>query len=91
MLKKLEPTKCISEELGSNSEEENTEDNDTRCETSSNYKININIADFYSRMHVEKLLNWISDIDNFSQYIKIRLDKRVKLVAFKLKDATSSL
>lgn len=78
----------MREELGSVSEEGYSKDYDRRCRKSSNYKINIDIADCYGRMYVGEVLDWIADIEYFFQYLEIPQDKRIKLVSFKLRGAT---
>lgn len=52
----------IREELDINLEEEDVEDYNRRCKKSSEYKINVDIIDFYGGMHVKEFLDWISDI-----------------------------
>ena len=47
----------MREDLDSNSEDENAEDYDRRHGKSSEYKINMDIAYFYSGMHVEEFLD----------------------------------
>lgn len=48
---------CIHEELGSDLEEKEVKDYDRRRGKSLNYKINIDIVDFYSGMHIKEFLN----------------------------------
>ena len=80
----------MREDFHSDSEEENTEDYDKRHGKSSEYKINIDIVDFYGGMHVKEFLDWILDVENFFQYMRIPHGKKVKFVAFKLKGAASA-
>lgn len=61
-----------------------------RHQKGSNYKINIDIADFYGGIHVEEFLEWISNVENFFQYMEIFQDKQIKLMAFKLKGVASA-
>ena len=76
--------------IDNDSKEEDTEDYDRRHGRSSDYKINVDITDFYGGMHVEEFLDWILDVESFFQYMKIPQGKRVKLVAFKLKGTSSA-
>lgn len=48
------------EELGSDSKEKESMDDDRRCGKSLDYKINVNIPDFYGGMHVKEIVYWIS-------------------------------
>lgn len=35
------------------------------------YKINVDIIDFYGGTHVQEFLDWISNVENFYQYMEI--------------------
>lgn len=65
----------MREELDNDLEEEDIENYDRRGMKSLEYKINVYIIDFYCGMHVEKFLDYISDIENFFQYTEIPQDK----------------
>ncbi len=40
-------------------------EDDKRCGTNSDYKINVDIPDFYGGMHVKEFLDWILMMGNF--------------------------
>lgn len=67
------------EDLRRNSKEEESVEGDKRNRKSLDYKINIDILDFYDGMHVEEILDRISMVDSFVEYIKIPPEKWVKL------------
>lgn len=78
------------EDLRRNSKEEESVEGDKRNRKSLDYKINIDILDFYDGMHVKEILEWISMVDSFVEYIKIPQRSGLSFVAFKLKSATSA-
>ena len=77
----------MGEELENNLKEEESVEDYNKCKRNSDYKINVDIPNFYGGMHVEEFLDWILGVENFFQYMEILQDKQVKLVAFKLKGA----
>lgn len=66
-----------SKRIDSDSKEEDAKDYYKRCRKNSEYKINVYIANFYGGMHVEEILDWISDVENFFQYMEIPQDNWV--------------
>lgn len=50
----------------------------------------MDLADFHGGMHIEEFLDQLVDVENFFEYMEIPEEKRVKLVAFKLKGAASA-
>lgn len=62
----------MHKELGSNFKEEDDEDYDKRHEKCLDYKISVDVVDFYGGMDVE---DWILDVENFFEYMKNFQDK----------------
>lgn len=48
------------------------------------YRLNIDLT-FTGHSHMEKFSDWLASIENFFDYTKIPKEKKVKLVAYKLK------
>lgn len=69
----------MREELGSESEEEESVDDDRRHGKSLDYRINVDILDFYGGMHVEEFLAWILTVDTFFKYVEFFKRSRLGL------------
>lgn len=41
-------------------------------------------------MHIEEYLDWINSVDKFFDYVDVPNDKRVKLIAYKLRDRATA-
>lgn len=50
--------------LGNDSKQEESMEDDKRCGTNSDYKINVDISDFYGGIHVKEFLDWILMMGN---------------------------
>lgn len=48
------------------------------------YKINVDIPYFYGGMHAEELIDWISQVESFFEYMEVPQGKRIELMAFNL-------
>lgn len=53
------------------------------------YKINVDLPNFYGGSHIEGFMDVISQVENFFRYMEIPQEKWVKLLVFKLKGAAS--
>ena len=49
------------------------------------FKFKIDIPFFSGNLNIEDFINWITDIDKFFAYIEVLEEKRVRLVACRLK------
>lgn len=47
------------------------------------YKLNINLLIFTRHSHIEEFMDWITNVDKFSDYTDFLEEIKVKLVAFK--------
>jgi hypothetical protein len=55
------------------------------------YRTNFDLPSFYGYLHNEDYLDWIIEVENFVEYMCIPEDRKVKLMALKLKDGASAL
>lgn len=56
----------------------------------SNFKIKIDLPCFNGHLHVESFLDWLLEVENFFDYMKIPKNQRVKLVPYKLHGGASA-
>ena len=50
----------------------------------------MDLPSFDGRLHIEDFLDWVHIVRNFFNYLSISEENQVKLVAYKLKGATSA-
>jgi hypothetical protein len=53
------------------------------------YQMNTNLPSFDGYLHNEDYLDWIMEVERFFEYMCILDEKKVKLVAYKLKGGAS--
>ncbi|KAJ4719082.1 RNA-directed DNA polymerase [Melia azedarach] len=56
----------------------------------SNYKVNLDLLVFKGSLHVEDFLDWLADVENYFDYMDILDERKVKLIAMKLKGGASA-
>ncbi|XP_059459967.1 uncharacterized protein LOC132189308 [Corylus avellana] len=54
------------------------------------YRMNIDLPSFDGYLHIEDYLDWIMEVERFFAYMCIPEEKKVKLVAYKLKGGASA-
>ena len=54
------------------------------------YQLKMEFPTFNGQLHIEEFLDWLNEIERFFDYMKIPDDKKVKLVAYKLKGGSST-
>ena len=50
----------------------------------------IDLPSFDGHLHIEDFLDWLHAVENFFDYMEIPDEKRVKLVAYKLRGGASA-
>ena len=54
------------------------------------YQLKMELFTFNGQLHIEEFLDWINEVVRFFDYMEIPDDKKVKLVAYKLKGGASA-
>jgi hypothetical protein len=60
-------------------------------EESHEYRMKIDLPSFNGHLQIEDFLDWVMEVKSFFDYISIRKDCKVKLVAYKFKGGASAL
>ncbi|KAH7565398.1 hypothetical protein JRO89_XS09G0201500 [Xanthoceras sorbifolium] len=58
--------------------------------SSYDYKMKIDLHSFNGHLHIEDFLDWIVNVEHFFDYMEVLEEKKVKLVAYKLKGGASA-
>ena len=56
----------------------------------SDFKLKVDIPSFTDNLNIEDLLDWLAEVDRFFDYLEVPEDRRVKLVACRLKGGASA-
>ena len=57
---------------------------------SGDFKLKVDIPFFSGNLNIEDFTNWVAEIDKLFDYMKVLDEKRVKLVACRLKGGASA-
>ena len=57
---------------------------------SGDFKLKVGIPSFSGNFNIEDFIDWIAEIDKFFDYMEVLEEKRMKLVAYRLKGGTST-
>ncbi|KAH7834911.1 hypothetical protein Vadar_020866 [Vaccinium darrowii] len=55
-----------------------------------NYRMNMDLPSFNGQLNIEDFLDWLNEVERFFDYMDIEEEKKVKLVAYKLKGGAST-
>ena len=61
----------------------------TKLQGSKEYKLKVDISNFNGDLDIEGVLDWLTEVDRFFEYIELPEDKKVKFVVYKLKRGAS--
>jgi hypothetical protein len=59
-------------------------------EESHEYRMKIDLPSFNGHLQIEDFLDWVMEVERFFDYMSIREDRKVKLVAYKFKGGASA-
>jgi hypothetical protein len=59
-------------------------------EESHEYRMKIDLPSFNEHLQIEDFLDWVTEVERFFDYMNIREDHKVKLVAYKFKGGASA-
>jgi len=59
-------------------------------EESHEYQMKIDLPSFNGHLQIEDFLDWVMEVKSFFDYMRIRKDRNVKLVAYKFKGRAST-
>ena len=57
----------------------------TKLQGSKEYKLKVDISNFNGDLDIEGVLDWLTEVDRFFEYIELPKDKKVQFVVYKLK------
>ncbi|CAL5370344.1 unnamed protein product [Camellia sinensis] len=55
-----------------------------------NYRMRMDLSSFNGQLNIEDFLDWLNEVEWFFDYMDIEEEKKVKLVAYKLKSGAST-
>ena len=53
------------------------------------FKMKVDLSNFSGKLDVEAFLDWVKNVESFFEYMEMVEDKKVKMVALKLKSGAS--